>query len=187
MNKKKLEEIADVYSGSTFKRYQDKNGTLKKVIVQKSIKKGEKISDLKETRFNEKMNNRYLTQKGDILMKTPFPNDTVHVEEEGIVIGDKIAIIRLKEGYDPSFITHLLNNYHIKKQLHRVKSSGMIGQVSIQDIKKLELILPSYEQQKKYGDLLNSIDERININYQIIKADEEIKEGIINKLNEGGL
>ncbi|WP_231476056.1 restriction endonuclease subunit S domain-containing protein [Methanobrevibacter oralis] len=54
-------------------------------------------------------------------------------------------------------------------------------------MKKLELILPPYEKQKKYGELLDSIDEKINVNYQIIKADEEIKEGIINKLNKGDI
>ena len=187
MDKKRLKEIAHVYSGATLKRYQDENGTLRKVIVQKSIKKEEKISNLNEVKFNEKLNNRYLTQKGDILMKTPFPNDTVHVEDEGMVIGDRIAIIRLKKNYNPSFITHLLNNYYIKKQLHKVKSSSITPQVSIQDIKKLELILPPYEKQKKYGELLDSIDEKINVNYQIIKADEEIKEGIINKLNKGDI
>ena len=80
-----------------------------------------------------------------------------------------------------------MNNYYIKKQLHKVKSSSITPQVSIQDIKKLELILPPYEKQKKYGELLDSIDEKINVNYQIIKADEEIKEGIINKLNKGDI
>lgn len=33
MDKKKLKEIAHVYSGATLKRYQDENGTLRKVIV----------------------------------------------------------------------------------------------------------------------------------------------------------
>ena len=186
MQKMKLNDIADVYSGATFKRYVDREGTLKKVIVQRSIKTGEEITDFDQMKFNDKINGRYLTQKGDILMKTPSPNDVVCVNEEGMVIGDRIAIIRLKEGYDPSFICHLLTNYYVKKQLHKFQTTTVISQVSISDIKQLELIVPSYEKQKEYGELLDSIDEKIKINYQIIESDKELKEGLLNKLIEKG-
>lgn len=185
MEKVKLKDIAEVYSGLTFLRYKDDNGTLKKMIVQRSIKNGEKVSDFEEIRFNDKMNERYLTQKGDVLMKTMYPFDTTYVDEEGLVIGDRIAIIRLKEGYDPSFITHLFNNFHIKKQLHRVKSVGSISQVSVREIKELELVIPNYEEQKQFAELFDYIDEKININYQIIETDKKMKEGILNKLIEG--
>ena len=183
MYKVMLKDVADVYSGSTFRRYIEKgNGNFKKIIVQRSIQKGRKITDFDEEELSEKINKRYFSKKGDILMKTPYPNDAVCLEEENLIIGDRIAIIRLKEGYDSSFITHLLNNIYVKEQLHKVMSSDRIPQVSIEEIKELKLIIPNYETQKKYGELLDNIDEKINITYKIIEADNELKEGILNDL-----
>ena len=183
MDKVKLKDISNVYSGSTYRRYLEKGcGNFKKIIVQKSIQKGEPIKDLLEEEISNNINERYLSRDGDILMKTPFPNDVVFVDEEGLIIGDRIAIIRLKEGYDSSFITHYLNNVHIKKQLNRVTTSETIPQVSIEEIKELELILPDYQTQKDYGTLLNLIDKKININYSIIESEKRLKEGILNNL-----
>ena len=186
MEKVRLKDIADIYSGATYRRYlEEGNGNFKKIIVQKSIQKGEKITDLVEGEISPKINERYLSRKGDILMKTPSPNDAVFVEDDGLIIGDRIAIIRLKEGYDPSFISHYLNNYHIKKQLNRVTTDEVIPQVTIEEIKELLLKVPNYERQKAYGILLNSIDEKININYKIIENDKRLKEGILNSLIRG--
>lgn len=183
MEKVRLKDIADVYSGSTYRRYLEPgNGNFKRIIVQKSIQKGEKITDLVEEEISLKINDRYLSRKGDILMKTPSPNDAVFVEEDGLIIGDRIAIIRLKEGYDPSFITHYLNNVHIKKQLNRVTTQEVIPQVTIEEIKELELRIPDYEIQKDYGNLLDSIDKKINLNYILIELDQRLKEGILNEL-----
>lgn len=74
MNTFKLKEIAEVNSGVTVRRYIDKgSNNFKEVIVQKSIQKGRKLSDLQKMEMSSKLNERYFTVKGDILMKTPFP------------------------------------------------------------------------------------------------------------------
>lgn len=182
----KLSEIAEVNSGVTVRRYIDKgSNNFKEVIVQKSIQKGRKLSDMQKMEMSSKLNERYFTVKGDILMKTPYPNDVVHVSREGLVVGDRIAIIRVSDGFDSSFIAHLLDNVSVRKQLTKLTSSERIPQLSIKDLKEVKLQIPDLETQKRYAKILDLIDERIYTNYEIIDNDTQLKEGILNKLLGG--
>lgn len=186
MNTFKLKEIAEVNSGVTVRRYIDEgSNNFKEVIVQKSIQKGRKLSDLQKMEMSSKLNERYFTVKGDILMKTPYPNDVVYISQEGLVVGDRIAIIRVSDGFDSSFIAHLLDNVSVRKQLTKLTSSERIPQLSIKDLKEVKLQIPDLETQKRYAKILNLIDERIYTNYEIIDNDTRLKEGILNKLLGG--
>lgn len=186
MNTFKLKEIADVYSGATIRRYTEKgNDNFKEVIVQKSIQKGKPLSDLQKIEISSKLNERYFTIAGDILMKTPYPNDVIKISKEGLVVGDRIAIIRVKEDFNSSFIAHLLDNIAVRKQLNKFTSSERVPQLSIKDLKEVELQIPDLETQNEYGELLDLIDKRIYTNYAIIENDEQLKEGILNKLLGG--
>ena len=181
-----LGEIADVFVGVVPKRYlEEGNGNFKSVIVQGSINYGEKLSNLDSMEFSEKLNEKYLTKKGDILMKLTSPNDAIYIEEEGLVIGERIAIIRLNEEYNYRFLAHLLNNSSIKRQLHRVIGSGLSPKVSINDIKDLELKIPEADVQNKIAVLLDSIDDRISIYNELIESDKKLKEGILYEMIGG--
>ncbi|WP_298522690.1 restriction endonuclease subunit S [uncultured Methanobrevibacter sp.] len=115
-------------------------------------------------------------------MKMPYPYDVVCVGQPGLVISDRIAIIRLREGFDPSFIAHLLTNAHVKKQLYEFESSERIPHISIRQIKELKLIVPDYETQVKHGRLLDTINEKIAEDMKLVEYDQNLKEGILNKL-----
>ena len=115
-------------------------------------------------------------------MKMPYPYDVVCVKKGGLVISDRIAIIRLHEGYDPSFISHLLTNAHVKKQLYELSSTERIPHASLRQIKEIELRIPDLETQVRYGELLNTINEKIEEDLKVVEYDRNLKEGILNKL-----
>ena len=112
----------------------------------------------------------------------PYPFDVVHPNHEGLVISDRIAIIRLDNNHDPAFIAHLLTNAHVKKQLHDIGSTERIPHISIKEIKEINLRIPDYETQVKYGELLNTINEKIAQDLKVVEYDRRLKEGILNKL-----
>ena len=117
-------------------------------------------------------------------MKTIAPNDAVCVTvEEGSVIGDKIAIIRLKEDIDPVFLTYVLNSPYVKRQLHRL-NDGRLKNVSLNDIKRLKIKIPDKKEQLKYVDILQLIDEKIKASEEILKASKDLRDGLINDLLE---
>ena len=181
-----LGEIADIFVGVVPKRYlEEGNGNFKQLIVQGSMNYGEKLSNLDSVEFSEKLNEKYLTKNGDILMKLTSPNDAIYIEEEGLVIGERIAIIRLLDGeFNYKFIAHLLNSSTIKKQLNRVIGSGASPKVSIKDIKDLQLDVPELDMQNKLALILDSIDDRISIYNDLIEYDKKLKEGILLEILE---
>ena len=182
MKKVKLKEIAEISSGLSYRRYLDEEGESFKVIVQRSIKKDGELSDFDEIKLKPGFKDRYLSKKGDILMKMPYPYDVVVVRKDNLIISDRIAIIRLKQGFSPLFISHLLNNAHIKKQLHEHGNNEKTPHISLKEIKELTLRVPDLDTQIKYGNLLNVIDEKIAEDLKLIRHDRNLKEGILNKL-----
>ena len=182
MKKVKLEDMAEIFSGLSYRRYLDETGDKFKVIVQRSIKKDGELSDFDELSLKSNIKERYFTRENDVLMKMPYPYDVVCVKEEGLVVSDRIAIIRLRKDYDPDFIAHLLTNAHIKKQLHELGSSEKIPHTSLKEIKQLELIVPDFETQVKYGELLNTINDKIHEDLRQVEYDRNLKEAILNDL-----
>lgn len=182
MKKVKLEEIAEIISGLSYRRYLDEDGEKFQVIVQRSIKKDGELSDFDELCLKSDIKERYFTRKNDVLMKMSYPYDVVCVKEKGLIISDRIAIIRLKKEFDSDFISHLLTNAHIKKQLHELGSSERMPHTSLKEIKQLNLILPDYETQKKYGQLLNTINDKIYEDLRQVDYDRHLKEAILNEL-----
>ena len=182
MQKIILDEIAEIISGLSYRRYLDDEGDIFKIIVQRSIKKDGELSDFEERSLTYDIKDRYFTQKNDVLMKMTYPYDVVCVNEENLVISDRIAIIRLKEGYHPNFIAHLLTNAHIKKQLHELGGSGKMPHTSLKEIKQLQLVIPDFNTQKKYGELLNTINDKIYEDLRQVEYDRHLKEAILNDL-----
>ena len=183
MDKVKLKDIADVSSGLSYRRYVDEDSQSFDVIVQRSIKKDGILNDFENISLKQPKPH-YFTRTDDILMKMPYPYDVVCVSQENLVISDRIAIIRLKEGYDASFITHLLTNAHVKKQLYELGSTEKIPHTSIKEIKGLELAIPDYATQVEYGKLLDTINEKIAEDLKLVDYDRNLKEGILNKIWE---
>lgn len=185
MKKVKLAQIAEVQTGLSYRRYLSEDGEKFDVVVQRSIKKDGILDDFEEVRLNPRhLKPHHFTRPGDILMKMPYPYDVVCVNQEGLVVSDRIAIIRLKEKCDPSFVAHLLTNAHIKKQLYELSSTERISHASLKQIKELELILPDYDTQVKFGELLDTINEKIDEDLKVVEYDRRLKEGILNKLWE---
>lgn len=182
MQKVILNEIAEILSGLSYRRYLDESGKKFKIIVQRSIKKDGELSDFEEVNLKDNFKDRYFTRENDVLMKMTYPYDVVCVKQNNLIISDRIAIIRLKKGYDPEFIAHLLTNAHIKKQLHELGGSGKMPHTSLKEIKQLQLTIPDFETQVKYGKLLNTINDKIFEDLRQVEYDRHLKEAILNDL-----
>ena len=59
---------------------------------------------------------------------------------------------------------------------------GSIPHTSLKEIKQLELRVPDYDTQIKYGKLLNTINDKIREDQRQIDYDRNLKEAILNDL-----
>lgn len=183
MNRVKLKDIAEVLSGLSYRRYLTETGDEYEVIVQRSIKKDGILEDFETLKLkSQNIKPHHFTRPDDVLMKMPYPYDVVRVSRKDLVISDRIAIIRLKEGYDPSFIAHMLTNVHVKKQLYEFASTERIPHASLKQIKELKLAVPDYQTQIKYGELLDLINRKVAEDLNVVEYDRNLKEGILNRL-----
>ena len=183
MNKVKLNDIAEIQTGLSYRRYLQEDGQEFSVIVQRSIQKDGILKDFEKVSLTpENIKPHHFTKPGDVLMKMPYPYDVVCVSQPGLVVSDRIAIIRLNRHNDPSFIAHLLTNAHVKKQLYELSSTERIPHASLRQIKEIELVLPDSETQKKYGKLLDTINEKLYEDQKVVEYDRNLKEGILNRL-----
>ena len=70
MKKTQLQDIADVFTGLSYRRYLDNDGDKFKIIVQRSIKKDGIFNDFEEVNLKTNIKKRYFTEKNDILINT---------------------------------------------------------------------------------------------------------------------
>lgn len=186
----KLEEIADISIGANLRRYNGENNM--KVILPGSFDKikGIKDEELKNRSLSDKLNEKYITKKGDILIKSKAPHDALYVDEEGLVVGERIIIVRLKETDDskkinnPEFIAHQLNSKYFQNQIKKVQS-GDNKLVPVNKIKELEIKLPSLEIQDDCVFLLELHAKRIIKFNRLIEIESKIRDKLLNDLLEG--
>lgn len=79
-------------------------------------------------------------------------------------------IFRAKEGTDPDFLYYLVRSPLVRGSA--IKS--MVGSSGRQRVQKdvvanLEIAVPNHEEQKKIGELLKSLDDKIQLNAEINK------------------
>ena len=97
MQKIKLEDIAEINLGLSYRRFMNGDGDDFKVIVQRSIKKDGQFNDFEEVKLKGDIKYRYFSQKNDILLKVSYPYDVVCINKENLIISDAVAIIELKK------------------------------------------------------------------------------------------
>ena len=182
MQEVKLENIGEIFSGLSYRRYLDNEGLKYPVIVQRSIKKDGKCDDFEEIFLKKEIKKRFFSKKNDVLMKMNYPYNAVCIKEDNLVISDRIAIIRVKKEYSPDFIAHLLNNFHINKQLNDLSDNEKTSHTSLKEIKQLKLIVPDLNTQMKYAELLNTINDKITEDLKLLEYDRNLKQAILNDL-----
>ncbi|OWT32954.1 hypothetical protein BGI41_04925 [Methanobrevibacter sp. 87.7] len=177
---KKLMDVADVYSGVHISRFVDSESDLKPVIRNKYG-----LNDTLEyeyKRISNSLNSKYYSKKDDILISLSEPNSVTKLYEEGYIITMNFAVIRLKEGYDPSFFYHLLKSNYFLKKLHKLREGGALRIIKVADLRKIKFDIPDLDTQKKYGEFLNLIDRKIKLEKKSIKYKKDYEEAIIENL-----
>ena len=171
-----FEEISVGYniSNTTVK---DKYSKIYKTLHKDSIQYTNIIdSRLIEKIFTGEIKKKYFIQPRDILIfvKKPYRVGTYTYEiNEDIVIPNNFIILRgiNIDKYSYIFIANYLEKIGIKKFIEK---NNFIGNLTIDDIKKIELPDISKEKQMSISPLLNAINERSAIYTNILDNDDKI-------------
>lgn len=124
-------------------------------------------------------NTRKIAEVGDVLLSVRAPVGEVNVASERCIIGRGIAALRVKtrNENDQRFLYYLmLFNKRVWRQLH---SGTTFEEITSEDIKDLEVFIPeNILERHKIAEILGSLDDKIELNYEMNKTLEAIAQAI---------
>lgn len=131
-----------------------------------------------------KVNDKYLMQPRDIIisLKKPYKVGTItYKTDKPILIPNNFAILRdiNMDYYSFVFVSNYLERIGIEKY---VKEHNITGDLSLEDIKDIELPNIPKDEQMTISELMKSINERSNIYSKILENDDKIIKYALNKV-----
>ena len=185
ITKYRFDEIADIFTGIRVKRYQ-KGITIKQKVLKKTHEDSSQI-EIDFVDVSEDINPKFYSRKNDIVIL--LAGSTVSkLEEDGIIIPMYYAVVRVKEGFDVDFIFHLLKSDIFPRELHKIEEGTTLKIIKTTHLKEIYLPIPDYETQVKYGRLFKLMDQRINLNLELIELERKnerlIMKNLLDKLEK---
>ena len=182
-----LDKIADVSVGALTTRFSKRYEGPKEEKEVLYYKGKEIYTETEEIAAD--INDKYLSHKEDVLFRLSEPQFAVKVDgeniKEGVVISSKFAIIKTNEEINPDFLVALLNSQIVKNQLNKYSEGQVIKLVKVKDLVKIELTIPSLEEQKEYVETIELINKEIHLQKKLITENRNLKEAIIQKTQGG--
>jgi type I restriction enzyme S subunit len=183
---KRLGEVFGVIRGKGISKDQlNDNG------VTKCILYGQLYTTYSEVVFNvvsrTDTNEGVLSMKGDLLV--PSSTTTTGIDlanvtalnEEGVLLGGDISILRSKLDTNNVFYAYYLSN-HKKYEIAAFAQGSTIVHLSYNHFKVMRIDIPVIEEQQKIATYLSSIDTKIEaVNNQITQT-QSFKKGLLQQM-----
>ena len=133
----------------------------------------------------EKLDNKYLTNKGDVIIRLTIPYTAICIndKQEGLVIPSNFAIIRLKEqNFIPEFVALFLNSEIINKNFFKSSISATIPLIKITHLRDIDIPDKQFAVQKKIVELNQlQVWEKMLLS-RLMKEKEKLAKASINKI-----
>lgn len=136
----------------------------------------------------EKELSDFSVEKGDIL----FQRSSETLEDVGranVYMDDKTAIFggfvirgKKKGEYDPQYFNYLLRSPFARKRIIPMGAGAQHFNIGQEGLSKVKLHFANIEEQKKIGNFLSLLDERIATQNKIIDRLQSLIKGIAHKL-----
>ena len=174
----RLGDLTEVTRGANLASdYYAKEGKYKRITLGNfNYKEGGFKDDMQkeDIYYTGKVDERFILRKGDIL--TPLTEQalgllgsTIRIpEDDKYIQSQDAALITCKEGLlDPDFCYYLISSAQVRNQLSAAAQQTKIRHTSPDKIKACKIFIPDLAEQKKIGQLLRRIEEKISLNKQI--------------------
>ena len=150
---------AEIRSGLVLSRKQAREKTENRysLLTLKSIKSDATVSegDLGVFDAVESLNKEYLTEIGDIIVRTSMPYTSVLIDKKtyGMVVSSNFVIIRCyTDKLLPEYLFWFLNTETVKRDIFKNSAGNMLAAIKPQYFCDLEIEIPSLREQKLIAD-----------------------------------
>jgi restriction endonuclease S subunit len=142
-------------------------------------------NELDEFIANEKLNDNYITQEGNILVRLREPNIAVHIDKDsiGLIVPALMAIIQPRKDINSIYLTHFINSNIAQKQFQNGAIQGTtIPMIKTADLGDLEVNLPPIETQKKIVAILDLANKEIKLLAELSKLKTQFKNELLDTI-----
>ncbi len=181
MKKIQLNQCAEIRSGLVISRKQSQisNENFYKLLTLKSVnpKAFVDTSLLEDYYATEKLNQDYLTQKDDIIIRVTNPYTAVLIDEttKGLVIPSHFTVIRTnKKVLSPQYLYWLLNTEKTYKVIQKNNFGNALGSVRPQFFSEMEISLLPIDEQQKIATLNTLFKQEQNL-LNLLAEQKELK------------
>ncbi len=106
----------------------------------------------------------------------------VYEETNGLIASNAISSFLFNEYIHPKFIYYLISRESFYKRIANLIGGTGQKEISCNEIMKIKIQLPEFEEQQKITEFLTSIDKLIDLKQEQIAKAEEWKKGLIQGL-----
>ena len=133
----------------------------------------------------ENIDSRYLTQKGDVLLRLRAPSSAVYIakEDEGLLISSLLAVIRVDDAkVDAKYLAYYINSKASQRILKQETKGTAIPMLKTKDLENLEVVLPSLVKQKELVRFLELADKEKDLLQKLIDEKQKLSQTILDTI-----
>lgn len=192
----KLGDISSITTGQVIKRKEARPGDVDaiqyRILTLKSFDEDGYLvkEELDSFKASEKIESKYITSKGDIVVRLsmPFTTITIDKESEGILIPSLFVVIRVNcNDILPSYLSLYLNSNKMKKQYIKEARGSAIQILKTSAFKEFEIMIPDMSIQEQAVTLNELMMREKRLLQLLIKENNKRNQIILEKMIAGGL
>ena len=186
----KLKDIANIKVGLPLVRkkgalYDDIFFEYKMVTLKSFSKDGTLLKNELDTFISkEKLKDKYLTKKGDILIRLREPYIAVSIDNEldNLLVPAFIAIISPKIKLNSNYLSYYINSNYIQHKLQKLTKGTTINMIKAKDLGEIEIFLPPLQKQNKIVSLMQLANKEIKLLKDLADKKEKLKNQILDTI-----
>lgn len=169
----KLNSVASVTMGQSPKSSNYTDDSKQMTLVQGN-------ADLKNGKINSRIYTTEITKIAkvqDIILTVRAPVGELAIAQKEVCIGRGVCAIKANK-----FVYYFLEKLKINKLWTRLSQGSTFEAISGNDIKNINVTLPSKKEQIKIGDFFSKLDRQIELEEEKLELLEQQKKGYMQKL-----
>lgn len=189
-----LGDVAEIKTGLVLSRkkaeikYKAK-ATYKLITLKNIAENGMVMNDsFEEFVSNDRLEEHFFTQEGDVLMRLNYPYTAVYIEKQysGLLVPSYFAIIKVDQTrLLPEYIAWYLNSYQVKKELERAHTGSRIPSTNQSVLRMLPVGSIALSKQKALVELYRLHQKEIRLYQELIEEKEKWFRAISEKIMDG--
>ena len=141
------------------------------------------IIDSVKSKTSLDKNDLILTSKNDVIIPG-YGETAIDLANAACILEDNIAICKntiiIKTQLDGIFLSFYLN--YKRKEIAKYVQGGSIMYININDLKKVNLLIPPLKDQRKINKILSSVNKKIELTNKQINLMKTYKKGLLQKM-----